>query len=326
LSGSQEEPGVDAPHALVVDAPAKVNLFLRILHRRKDGYREVETLFQAVSLADEVRVAIADSTVGAPISLEVDGPDLGPPESNLAFRATLRFREVTGFGAAIDIRLTKRIPVGAGLGGGSSDAAAALRCLALLAGFVDPAALHRIAHELGSDVPFFLGESPLALGRGRGEVLTPISPLPEAHLVLALPRVHVSTAAAYGALSRSRATNADHGSAAAAVETDPHGGPRTFGFSTGLDWEEVVQLAENDFEGVVSGAHAELRASLEGLRSEGAVMALLSGSGAASFGLFPDRAQAERASEALTRRLGWPFVPARTLTEAPHPVRAAARA
>ena len=213
--------------AVVIAAPAKINLFLRVLHRRNDGYREVETLMQLVSLADEVRVSITDS--GPSIALAVDGPDLGPTEDNLAVRAARRLREVTGFESSVDIRLTKRIPAGAGLGGGSSDAAAVLKCLAALTDFHDAGVLQEIARDLGSDVPFFLGESPIALGRGRGDVLTSLAPLAKAQVVLALPPVHVSTVEAYEALS------------------EAGGVARELDFDAGLDWKHLAELSENDF-------------------------------------------------------------------------------
>jgi 4-diphosphocytidyl-2-C-methyl-D-erythritol kinase len=109
-------------------APAKVNLFLRVFDRRLDGYHELETLFQAIDLADEVRVERG----GGSVELEVRGADLGPVEDNLAHRAAARLLGETRISEGVRITLTKRIPAGAGLGGGSSDAAAALRCVALL--------------------------------------------------------------------------------------------------------------------------------------------------------------------------------------------------
>ena len=314
MTGSLYEPGGPSSGAVVVDAPAKVNLFLRVLGRREDGFREIETVFQALSLADEVRVEAtterdARAVARDSVTLEVEGPDLGPPESNLAVRAARRFQEATGFRARVHIGLTKRIPAGAGLGGGSSDAAAVLRCMASLAGFEDEELLHGIACELGSDVAFFVGDSPLALGRGRGEVLTPMAALPEAHLVLALPPVHVSTADAY-----------------AALPSDSAGEVRPLDLSAALDWDWVIPLAENDFEAVVSGAHKEVGASLDGLRAMGAEVALLSGSGAASFGLFADRNRAAAAATNLTARLGWPVLVTRTRTHLPSPRRVEERA
>lgn len=287
---------------VVVEAPAKVNLFLRVLHRREDGYRELETLFQTVSLADEVRLSLSspDRRVaqrGEAIRLDVEGPDLGPVESNLAFRAAALFQQTTGLDADVDIHLTKRIPAGAGLGGGSSDAAAVLKGLASLVNFSDHESLSQMGTRLGSDVPFFLGSGSLALGRGRGDRLEPLPPLPEVSMVLALPPVHVSTAEAYGALTDFRARTGR-----------PDGEVRPNALFEDLDWERVQALVENDFDAVVSDQHPKITASLEGLRAEGALCAVLSGSGSASFGLFAGPAQAERAANVLTSRLGWRFL------------------
>ncbi len=309
VKASPDGPGGPVTGAVVVDAPAKVNLFLRVLGRRGDGYRELETIFQALSLADRVRVEVSDEADGfksahGTVTLEVDGPDLGPPESNLALRAARRFQEVTGCGGRVHIRLTKNIPAGAGLGGGSSDAAGVLRCLASLEGLDDREVLFGIACELGSDVAFFLGDSPLALARGRGEILTSMTALPEAHLVLALPPVHVSTAAAY-----------------AALPPELRGEARTLDLNVAQDWEWMVPLAQNDFEAVVSGLHEEVRLSLEGLRASGAAVAQLSGSGSASFGIFLDPSDAERAAGDLTQRFAWPFLMTRTRTSVPRPTR-----
>jgi 4-diphosphocytidyl-2-C-methyl-D-erythritol kinase len=181
-----------------------------------------------------------------------------------------------------------------------------LKCLASLAGVEDHEALHDIACELGSDVPFFLGDSPLALGRGRGELLTPIPALPEAHFVLALPPVHVSTAEAYAELPAAMSAT-----------------PRSFDSISAQQWDGMVSLAENDFEDVVCKRHEEVRASLAALRATGALMAQLSGSGAASFGLFPDRSRAERAATHLTERFGWPFVTTWTRRHLPRPTKVA---
>ncbi|GMV04788.1 MAG: 4-diphosphocytidyl-2-C-methyl-D-erythritol kinase [Gemmatimonadota bacterium] len=286
-------------------APAKVNLFLRVLGRRADGFHDLETLFQAVDLFDEVRVAR-----GAPgVRLRVDGPDLGPPEDNLVHRAARAFLERTGLAAAdgVDVDLAKRIPAGAGLGGGSSDAAATLRCLAALwPGRVPGLALHEIASSLGSDVPFFLGPSGLAWGKGRGELLEPADPLPTAHLVLVVPPVHVATGGAYAALARSRGEGIAR--APGGKEARP---PRT--------WDDVATLAENDFEAVVPGAYAPVAAALEALRAAGARPALLSGSGSACFGVFPGAGEAEEAARALAASLGGAALAVRTLSAIPDP-------
>jgi 4-diphosphocytidyl-2-C-methyl-D-erythritol kinase len=287
-----------------VDAPAKINLFLRVLDERADGFHELETLFQAVDLADRVRVERSPGGV----RLEVQGADaeLGPAEANLAYRAASRLLHEASLEGGVRVTLVKRIPVGAGLGGGSSDAAAVLLCIASLGGIPrDDPRLREIGTELGSDVAFFLGGSPLAAGRGRGDLLAPFGPLPVVDLVLVSPPVHVSTGWAYRALDEWRR---EHGVADA---PSLEGRPR--------DWAEVVAEAQNDFQEVVASAHPEVARSLAALSSAGASVALMSGSGSTSFGIFPDRAAAERAAEALSAELSWPCRAVRTLAALPTP-------
>jgi 4-diphosphocytidyl-2-C-methyl-D-erythritol kinase len=296
--------------ACSIVAPAKVNLFLRVLHRRPDGFREIETLFQTISLADQVDVAIRPGPRRVLLDVagagDVPPPDLGPMEANLAWRAAMDFMERANVSASVHIRLAKHIPAGAGLGGGSSDAAAVLRGLqALTDSDVD---LSSIGAGLGSDVPFFCCGSPTAIGRGRGELLTPLPPLPRVPLVVALPPVHMATARAYAALADSRGPD----------EVDPHGGGRLLR-STASSWEALRAMAENDFEALVRAEWEPVAASLDGLRGEGAVWALLSGSGAASFGVFPTEDRARLAAKRLTDSLGWPFVRAWTCHEVPLP-------
>jgi 4-diphosphocytidyl-2-C-methyl-D-erythritol kinase len=214
--------------SLRISAPAKVNLSLRVLGRRPDGFHEIRTLFQALDLGDELRV----SRGARGISLEVRGPDLGPTEENLAYRAAEIFLEAFGETQGVHIELTKWIPAGAGMGGGSSDAAAVLRALSWLSPFPPPPGeLMRLGAKLGSDVPFFLGASPLAKGTGRGENLTPYRALPAADLVLALPGVHMSTAEAYGAEAhgsrKPKPKQAKGGTGPPSVRPRPPGAART---------------------------------------------------------------------------------------------------
>lgn len=289
-----------------VSAPAKVNLSLRVLGKRADGFHEIRTVFQAVDLADEVSVDLA----GRGVSVRVEGADVGPERENLAYRAAEAFLDATGKTHGVRIELVKRIPAGAGLGGGSSDAAAVLRCLAALSSSPPSAgSLHRIGAALGSDVPFFLGDSPLARASGRGEVLTALPPLPEAHMVLALPLVHVATAEAYRALARGPLEHSD----AAAGRTDA-------GSANPHSWPDAMAMLHNDFEGAVAPLYDEIARSLDALRGAGASGTLLSGSGAASFGLFGSAEEAGRVATRLQASLGWPFAAVRTLTRLPEPV------
>ena len=299
--------------AVEVEAPAKVNLFLRVYDQRPDRYHELETLFQAVDLADRVRVELG----GDSVEIEVHGADLGPARENLAYGAAARLLAETGIAGGAHIVLEKRVPVGAGLGGGSSDAAAVLRGLARLASIPeDDARLRRVGAELGSDVPFFLGRSTLSAGRGRGEVLEAFAPLPVADLVLVSPPVHVSTGWAYGALDEARRGRGAPGGPSL------RGRPAT--------WQDVVAEAHNDFQDVVAEAHPEVARALAALGAAGAEIALMSGSGSTCFGLFPERSAAERAAGGLASELGWPCRAVRTLAafpaaEAPSPDRRSGR-
>lgn len=296
--------------ALSLAAPAKVNLLLRVLGRREDGYHEIETLFQGIDVTDHLEVSLEPGG-GPDVTLDVVGPDLGPADQNLAWRAARAALDAAGAAARVRIRLVKRVPAGAGLGGGSSDAAAVLRAVnALLGSPLDAMRLRALGAALGSDVPFFLGPSPLAVGRGRGEALQPLTPLPSAPVVLVLPLVHVATGEAYAALAEGRHASGVAGAAPRAV---PGGGAGGTSVAPPASWTAVEAVARNDFEEVIPALHPEVAASLDALRGAGAPLALLSGSGAACFGVFHDDAIAERAAAGLSARLDWPVVVTRTL-------------
>ena len=264
-------------------AHAKVNLHLRVLGRRADGYHDLETIFQAIDLHDVLEIEEG----GAGVALSVTGEDEGPVEDNLVARAARAFLARAGRGLeGVRVRLEKRIPTGAGLGGGSSDAAATLRALdALFPRAVPPEEIRAIAEGLGSDVPFFLGPTPLALGRGRGEVIEPITPLPSLPGVVVLPEGRVATASAYRELDLQR-----EGKPAAASQ--PLGPPS--------DWNAAAASARNDFEPVVGVTRPDVGRTLAALRETKPRLSLLSGSGSASFALY----DSEEGAEAAAARLG----------------------
>jgi 4-diphosphocytidyl-2-C-methyl-D-erythritol kinase len=261
-------------------APAKVNLLLRVLERENDGFHRLETVFQALELADEVEVS---RTAGARISLSVTGvPEgaIGPPEKNLAWRAAARLVGTLEGGGApppgIAIRLHKQIPHGAGLGGGSSDAAAVLLAVNdLLEGPLAPNDLVRVGKELGADVPFFLTGAVRAIGHGRGDDITPLPPLPRRPVLLAIPSPGISTGWAYGVLSARRI-----------LSGDPAGRASRAAWSAETDWATVAGAARNDFEAALFPHRPELGLLKEALHRAGASPALLSGSGSAVFGVF----------------------------------------
>ena len=290
--------------AVAVEAPAKVNLVLRVRARRADGYHNVDTLFAAVGLCDRLRVERAASG----IALEVAGADLGHPRDNLVHRAARAYLDARGARGGVGIRLVKRIPVGGGLGGGSSDAAATLRCLdELFQPAMGAAALTELARGLGADVAFFLSPSPLALGGGRGDQLTPLPPLPSRPVLLLESRRGVATAWAYNLLARARVEAPD-----AARPPDPLTPGRC------ADWAAVAATARNDFEEPVFAARPDLRESLNALRRTSPALALMSGSGGTVFAVYRDEASAVLARAGVGRVAGDDRVhPTRTLSAFP---------
>ncbi len=256
-------------------APAKLNLFLRVLRRRADGYHDLETLFQKISLCDEVHLEKASG-----ITLEVEG-EAPSGRENLCFLAAERYLSRAAIEAGVFIRLVKRIPSGTGLGGASSDAAAVLKGLArLYPGHLPESELFEMGRSLGADVPFFLSSYSTALGKGIGEKLTPWPTLPAWYLVV-VPPFRISTAWAYQNLRLTK-------------ERSPlNYGPENFSWGKKL---------VNDFKRLVFEKYPELE-ELEGaLREARALNAGLSGSGSALFGVFETEREARRAKEALIKR------------------------
>lgn len=268
-----------------MEAPAKTNLRLRVLAREEGGYHGLESLFCALSLSDAVTVRRAEP--GIALSVE-GGVEMGPPGENLAVRAAERFHRETGRVAAVAIHLEKRIPSAAGLGGGSSDAAAVLRALNALHGDPLPdAVLLQLAIELGADVPFFLCGSALALGWSRGERLLALPPLPPRPVLVAHPGVPWPTGEAF------RRVAAGRGGGYA---------PEAFAFPLAAlsGWEGVAGLAQNDFEPGAVEAIPVLAEVRRVMREAGAEVAMLAGSGASFFGIYPDAASRDLAEERVS--------------------------
>jgi 4-diphosphocytidyl-2-C-methyl-D-erythritol kinase len=258
-----------------VRALAKLNLSLKVLHKRADGYHELRTIFQTVSLAD--RLAIECRRARRTRVTVLSSP---PIPDNLIHRAALLLLDEMRVTADVTMSLDKRIPMGSGLGGGSSDAAAVLLALPALLGRTVPLErLIPLAAQLGSDVPFFLLGG-TAIGLGRGTELYPIAPPAARRALIVAPHVRVSTAEAYAALGRGQASELDSGAFQAAA------------------WQSEL-LAENDFEAAAFARHPELAVIRRKLSRLGARPGLLTGSGSALFGLFETRDQLERARAAF---------------------------
>jgi 4-diphosphocytidyl-2-C-methyl-D-erythritol kinase len=277
---------------LHLKAPAKVNLFLRITGKRADGYHDIFSLMQAVSLYDEITV---DVSSGDSISVRVSGNSEVPDgEGNICHKAALGVLTAAGVKRSVEIDITKHIPAGGGLGGGSSDAGAVITALNEALGHaLTPKALARIALECGSDVPFFLLGAP-AIARGRGELLEQVV-LPTYHYVLLNPGFSVSTAEVYAKVSESL---------------------DSFGLTKQAEDNILIRLRElkdtpskipaileNDLEGVVLDKYRQIEELKESLTDAGADGVLMSGSGATVFGIFSDKAKALDAAAALKAEL-----------------------
>ena len=258
-------------------APAKINLILRVLFRRPDGYHELFTIFQKITLFDELELELDNSPQ---IRLEVLGASLPTDERNLCVRAALLYREKTGLNFGLKIRLKKLIPPGTGLGGGSSDAATVLKFLNERFSLLTAEELFSLAKALGADVPFFLFPGSTALGQGIGERLSPW-PTHPAYYVLVVPALSISTAWAYRNL---RLT----------IPAEPPN------YVPGQPlWHQGLV---NDFEPLIFEFYPELKGLKLRLKELGAQEALLSGTGASLFGVFERREEAERAIEELKDR------------------------
>ena len=247
-----------------VPSLAKINLDLRVLHKRPDGFHELRTVFQTISLADRISI---EYTPGTRTTLGIEG-NVDIP-NNLILRAAEAILRATKVKGGIKFQLDKRIPMGGGLGGGSSNAAAVLLALPVLLGMpVKLAMLHELAAELGSDVPFFLYGG-TALGLGRGTELFPLADVPPARGLLIASPVHSSTPDAYRALNR------EMGSTAPAIYFDA------------AQW---AAQGRNDFEDAVYALHPDLDRVARQLKRAGAATVRMSGSGSSIFSVFSDAA------------------------------------
>ena len=271
-------------------ARAKLNLFLRVLGRETGGYHHLETLFARIQLADTVSARRVEP--GLVTLLTPGATRLGPDEENLAVRAARAVIESLRSPIGVELTLAKRIPAGAGLGGGSADAAAALLLVNELAGNAVPRSeLFLLATRLGADVAFCLSEAPLALGWSRGERLMVLPPLPPAPILLVSPGVPVATAEAYHWLVESRTEPVRRG----AVVLDPASLSR---------WSDVARMAGNDFESVVFARRPEVRAAFEALARTGPLVCRMTGSGSTLFAVYRSERERDQAGMMLGRKHG----------------------
>ena len=286
----------------VQSAPAKINLGLKILGRRDDGYHDICSIAQTVDLVDQLRIqeAVDEVANGAEhVTLTCSDPNLSAGPDNLVQRAVSLFQaQVSSKPRFLRLHLDKRIPMGAGLGGGSAAAAAALRGLNIMYGRpLTGEQLSRLGAQLGSDVPFQLVGG-TALLRGRGEVLEPLSFTAEVDYVLVYPGIHVSTAWAYDHLAAEG--EGDEGDSLTANR-----GYLSFVASLSggcVDHEDLFRCLENDFAPLVERTYPIVATLSSYLLSAGAVASSMSGSGSTIFGVFDDRTAACEAYRSLAAR------------------------
>ena len=266
-------------------AYAKINIGLDVLRRRADGYHEVKMVMQTVDIYDEL---VLERRKEPGIELRMDNSDLPSGGDNLICRAAdllFREKEITG---GVNISLTKRIPIAAGMAGGSADAAAALRGLNELFDMgYSLKELQALGVGLGADIPYCLAGGTM-LSEGIGEILTPLPAPPAAHLVIAKPDINVSTAFVYGNLHADRlAWHPDIDGMIAALQKG--------------DLDGITGRLGNVLETVTVKAHPVIEQIKELLRKQGAENALMSGSGPTVFGIFKEKETAARAAEAVER-------------------------
>ena len=277
-----------SPARMRLKAFAKVNYALEVRGVRADGYHEISTVMQSVSLHDELEISRADG--GFELLVEPEGTSIGPSDKNTVCRAWRLLEEATGEKLPVRIRLGKAVPAGAGLGGGSADAAATLVGLNRLFGLgLGEAELREIGARIGADVPFCI-RGGTVLGEGVGEVLTPLPAPPDHHLVIAKPDHGAETARIYKAYDAR--TGEPRPSVASALEA----------LRTG-DVGALARSLDNDLAPVTEVLVPEVAALREALVTAGAIGAVMSGSGTAVYGLFGS----EEAARTAEGRTGAPF-------------------
>ncbi|HJT19950.1 MAG TPA: 4-(cytidine 5'-diphospho)-2-C-methyl-D-erythritol kinase [Nitrospira sp.] len=285
---SESEAEFSSPH-LTVSAPAKINLILRILDRRPDGYHNLWSIMQTVALKDEIQLQTCHET--RDIQLRCDAEELATDHGNLVYRAARAVLDRARADVGLDIGLKKTIPMGAGLGGGSSDAAATIVGLnRLLQLGWSQAQMAEIGQSLGSDVPFFLF-APSAVVSGRGENVKPVRLRQRRWTVLVNPGFSIETKWAYQELTATRK----------GVRPLTELQKRLDG-QLEMDWQQVAEAAENDFETPIFAKHGILADIKQALLTSGAEAALLSGSGATVFGIFKDEGVARAAAGSFAGR------------------------
>ncbi|MBA1334820.1 MAG: 4-diphosphocytidyl-2-C-methyl-D-erythritol kinase [Firmicutes bacterium] len=272
---------------IFLSASAKINLTLDVICRRQDGYHRVEMIMQETELSDDVHIAVSDGPGG--ISVRCSHPDVPDGENNIAYRAAKLIKETFHIGKQVEIYIEKRIPVAAGLAGGSADAAAVIKGLNLLWELgMDEAAMMNMGAVLGADVPFCI-RGGTCLAGGIGEVLTPITSKAVLDLLLVKPEVMVSTAWAYNNLNLN------------AIRKRPDNSSMIDALERG-DIREIAGGLINVLENVTIPRYPEIEQIKGEMMDAGALGAAMSGSGPTVFGIFGSVSEADAASRIFRRK------------------------
>ncbi len=263
---------------IIIEAPAKINLTLDVKGKRDDGYHELETVMHPISLVDRLTLTKADDDIRIESNCEL----LPRGKNNLVYQAAKLFFEKTGRRAGVNVFIEKNIPIGAGLAGGSTNAAGTLLGLNnLYQAHLSPEQLWGLACQLGSDVPFCLIKTS-ALAQGRGEVLSPLPKIDKLNFLLVKPDFHIATPEIFKKLNLSEIENS----------------PDTKAFLIAWQEYDIIRLASemvNVLEPVSSAQHPEISAIKNMMKSLGALNAIMSGSGPSVFGVFTDLTQLKNA-------------------------------
>jgi 4-diphosphocytidyl-2-C-methyl-D-erythritol kinase len=289
--------------ALSLPSFAKINWSLRILGKRPDGYHEVRTILQTISLHDDLHFQVSGDGV---ITLSCNDSNIPTDNENLIVRAAYALKDRYNINEGVHIRLEKRIPAQAGLGGASSNAAVSLLALAQV-WKIEAAGpeLLEIATSLGADVPFFLGGG-CALATGIGATISPLADSELQHLVVVTPKVGVATARAYAAISSPTLTTMNADPILSSSHEDANS-------RHSVPWSPHGDLI-NDFESVIFDIEPEIRRTKETVLRAGALGALLAGSGSSVFGIFADYEAQQRAVNEIKMEVGWRIFPCVTVS------------
>ena len=280
--------GMRKPKEIRVWAPAKINLILRVLDQFPNRYHRLWSVMHTVDLADQLTIRSLSS--GTSIRVTCNDASVPTDESNLVHRAAALVLKQAGLTVGLEIELAKHIPMAAGLGGGSSDAAATVFALVRLFDLGwSLSDMAELSAQLGSDVPFFFS-APSALIRGWGQEVLPVSIEGHRWIVLVNPGFPIETKWAYAQLGSTRQGVLPISDQLTKLETD-----------RSMTWDELTRLLENDFESALFPVYPELGELKVELLAEGAQATLLSGSGATMFGIFPDEETALQATKAVKR-------------------------